>query len=101
MAQIMTDQPRLEAAARSVAAKLQAFHEGLTPDEQMALDLALRQFGTEADGSEEDVSGHTWKLTATSTAGCRAQADQIWYLTNLLSLGFITEITYTCEVKPA
>lgn len=50
------EQEQLEAAARSVGAKLQEFQDGLTADERRMLDLA---FGAVAAArSEEDVAGH-------------------------------------------
>jgi len=57
MLQITEDQ-QLAAAAWSVSAKLQAFHDGLTPDEQRALDIALRRVGARADGTTEDATGY-------------------------------------------
>jgi hypothetical protein len=59
LTQITEEQRQMEAAAERVAAKLKAFHDGLTPDEHMALDLALRQIGTPADEQAEDVAGYT------------------------------------------
>jgi hypothetical protein len=52
------EQQQMEAAARGVAAKLQAFHAGLTPDEQQVLSLALRYSGADADEAAGDTSGH-------------------------------------------
>lgn len=49
---------QLEAAAKSVAAKLQSFHDGLTPDEQQVLALALRQDAAQTDEPAGDTSGH-------------------------------------------
>jgi hypothetical protein len=57
MPQITEDQ-QLAAASWSVSAKLQAFHDGLTPDEQRALDIALRRVGARADGTTEDATGY-------------------------------------------
>jgi hypothetical protein len=63
MAQITPEQlQRMEAAARSVAAKLQAFQESLTPDEQRALGAALRGTGATSGETTDDVLGHTTAL---------------------------------------
>jgi len=45
-------------AARSVAVKLQAFHDGLTSDEQQVLDTALRRGGAEGNPTTEDATGY-------------------------------------------
>jgi hypothetical protein len=58
MTQNTTDQQRMETAARSVSTKLQAFHEGLTTDEQQVLDMALRSAYASADTTTEDTSGY-------------------------------------------
>jgi hypothetical protein len=49
---------QMEVAARSVAAKLQAFHDGLTPDEQRVLDVALRSITEGAGETAEDATGY-------------------------------------------
>lgn len=59
MTEMTTDQQRMEAAARSAGVKLQAFHEGLTPEEQMALDRAMRQAGAETGESPDDAAGYS------------------------------------------
>lgn len=48
MAESVLDQQRLDEAARSVAAKLQAFHDNLTPDEQQVLGTAVQRIATGA-----------------------------------------------------
>jgi hypothetical protein len=55
---VKTTDQRLE-AARSVAAKLEAFHESLTPDEQQKLDVALRSIGAGGGESAEDAAGYS------------------------------------------
>jgi hypothetical protein len=47
---------QFEAAARSAAAKLQTFHDGLTDDEQVVLDLAIRRYV--AGEGEADAQGY-------------------------------------------
>jgi len=56
MTQITEEQQRQ--AARNVAAKLEAFHESLTSDEQQVLDTALRRVGAEGNPTTEDASGY-------------------------------------------
>ncbi|MGH2584074.1 MAG: hypothetical protein ACRDJE_04100 [Dehalococcoidia bacterium] len=51
-------QQRLEDAARSVGAKLQAFHDGLSPDERLVLGAALQPFSAGADEPADDTAGH-------------------------------------------
>jgi len=58
VAQSASTEQRLEAAGKSAAAKLRAFGEGLTPDEQQALDLALRRLGAQTDGAGADTAGY-------------------------------------------
>ena len=52
------EQARLEEAAGSVAAKLQAFRAGLTLDEQRVLAFALHHIGEDRDGAEGDTAGY-------------------------------------------
>jgi hypothetical protein len=59
MTQITPEHQRAETAGRSVAAKLQAFHQGLTPDERSVLDAALRQLGTHPDEATSDTAGYS------------------------------------------
>lgn len=54
----ITNQQQWQAAATSVASKFQAFHEGLTRDQQQALDVALRQVGAHTDAAGEDAAGY-------------------------------------------
>jgi hypothetical protein len=56
MAEITTDQQRMEAAAKSVAAKLQSFQDELTADEQMMLGLVVSAVA--AAQRDEDVAGY-------------------------------------------
>jgi hypothetical protein len=49
---------RLEAAAKSVAAKLQSFQDGLTADEHLMLGLAINAVA--ATRSDEDVAGYSY-----------------------------------------
>ncbi|MGH2584379.1 MAG: hypothetical protein ACRDJE_05640 [Dehalococcoidia bacterium] len=51
-----TQQP--ETAGRSAAAKLQAYLDGLTPDEQQAIERGLRRLVTQADERAEDAAGY-------------------------------------------
>jgi hypothetical protein len=53
----MTEGQQME-AARSVAAKLEAFHDGLTPDEQRVLDAALRSIAAGGEETTEDATGY-------------------------------------------
>jgi hypothetical protein len=59
MTEIATAEQQLEVAAGSASAKLQAFDEGLTPDEQRALALALRCLAAGGGDPNEDTAGHT------------------------------------------
>jgi hypothetical protein len=56
MTQIAADERRMRAAG-SAAAKLQAFHDSLTPDEQQVLDSALRRAGAREDATMGDATG--------------------------------------------
>jgi len=58
MTQNTPTQQHVETAGRSAAAKLQAFHESLTPDEQQAIELGLRRLGARADESTGDAAGY-------------------------------------------
>jgi len=59
MTQITPDQQQmLEAAAKSVAAKLEAFHESLTSDEHQVLEVALRSIRQSGEESAEDAAGY-------------------------------------------
>jgi hypothetical protein len=58
MSQTTEEQQQMEAAARSIAAKLQAFHDRLTPDEQHVLDSALRSIAAGADETADDTTGY-------------------------------------------
>lgn len=63
MTRITTDQQqRMKAAAGSAGAKLQAFHEALTPDEQLALDRAMRQVGAGAGEPADDAAGYSTSM---------------------------------------
>jgi hypothetical protein len=57
MTRITPEQQRLEAASKSVAAKLQAFRDELTTDEQQVLGLAFGAIA--AARSDEDVAGYS------------------------------------------
>jgi hypothetical protein len=58
MTQVTEEAQQMQAAARSVATKLHAFHDGLTPDEQQALDFALRRVGARGTVTSEDADGY-------------------------------------------
>ena len=58
MTQVTPTQQRLEAAGKSAAAKLRALQEGLTPDEQQALDLTLRRLRVQPAEATEDAAGY-------------------------------------------
>ena len=63
MTQPATEQEQqMEAAARSVAAKLQTFRESLTPDEQRVLDGALRSVAAGAGDTADDTTGYASTL---------------------------------------
>lgn len=59
MTQPAIDQQRLEDAARSVGAKLQAFHDGLSPDEQAMLGAVLVHGVGELGDPSDDTVGYT------------------------------------------
>jgi hypothetical protein len=102
MTQSTTEQQRLEAVARSVAAKFQAFHDGLTPDEHTALNLALQQIGTPADEPADDVAGYkVVQLYGYSEAHCDAQATMYFRLWNAVTLGLgANPPAIVCEYPP-
>ena len=82
MTQITDDQKqRLEDAARSVGAKLQAFHDGLSPDERLVLGAALQPISAGANEPADDTAGHTVAGVLTlPTAGAalrQIQAEQL------------------------
>ena len=52
------DQEQMAAAAGSVAAKVQAFLEGLTPDERLVFATALQPTVPEADEAAGDTAGY-------------------------------------------
>jgi hypothetical protein len=54
----ITPTQQSETAGRSAAAKLQAFLDGLTPDEQQAIELGLRRLVVQADESTGDAAGY-------------------------------------------
>jgi hypothetical protein len=59
MTQITDEQKQqIEAAATSVAPKLERFLGGLSPEERTVLSLALQQAGAEAQASAGDVAGY-------------------------------------------
>lgn len=60
MTQMTNEQgQQLEAAARSVAVKLQTFHDGLTNDEARVLGLAFSAIAAARAG--EDVAGYVYR----------------------------------------
>jgi hypothetical protein len=69
---------RLESAGASVAAKLQGFQEGLTPDEYLALDLALRHLAARRDEAQEDAVGHS--ITTVGVGMLAQLATELWFL---------------------
>ncbi len=73
MALTTIHQRRLEAAARSVAEKFQAFDEGLTPDERAAFGLALQQTGFGMD----QVGGETVGYVNVAASGAWTALTQI------------------------
>ena len=71
---------RLEAAARSVGAKLQAFHDRLSPDERLVLGAALRPSGAGADEPADDTAGHIVGVLTLPAAGAalrQVEAEQV------------------------
>jgi len=63
MTQITPEQQQvLDAAAKSVADKLETFHEGLAPVERLALDITLRQAGAQAPATTDDVGGYSYVI---------------------------------------
>lgn len=58
MANTTTDRVQMEAAARGLGAKLQAFRSELTPDEQALLQVALGQLVAQATEDGADTSGY-------------------------------------------
>jgi hypothetical protein len=52
----------MDAAVRGVAAKLEAFHDGLAPEEQQAFDTALRRVGARGNLTTEDATGYAIPL---------------------------------------
>ncbi|MGH2585458.1 MAG: hypothetical protein ACRDJE_11140 [Dehalococcoidia bacterium] len=96
-----TEQQQMEAVARSASAKLLAFHEGLTPDEQRALDAALRHLNMRPDGTAEDVAGYEQKIDwKPSIVECVAWQEQVRGLVTLLTLGWVTDFTPDCSLMP-
>jgi hypothetical protein len=57
MTAVTPQQQRLTTASKTIAAKLQAFRDGLTPDEQTALGIALRRFDAQPEDAAEDTAG--------------------------------------------
>lgn len=65
MPQITQEQQELLCVAtEGVATKLQAFHDGLTADEQIVLEAALRHAAAGAADADEDVSGYAGPAVA-------------------------------------
>jgi hypothetical protein len=102
MTQIMADEQQLEAAAKSVATKLQAFHKDLTHDEHLALEMAVRHLAERPDDTAEDVAGYRdnqlpWKP---SIVECVVWQQQARSLVETLTFGFITDYTPDCSQMP-
>jgi len=102
MTQVTADQQWTETAARSAAAKLQAFHEGLTPDERLVLDLVRQRLDTRPDETAEDVAGYrnnelNWRP---SPIVCAIWQEQVRSLMETASLGFVTNYTPDCSQMP-
>jgi hypothetical protein len=77
MAETVLHQRRQDEAASGVAAKLQAFHDSLTPDEQRALGVALQQIATGAHESGEDAAGHMLTGVQVPLAGVGAAQQAV------------------------
>lgn len=58
MANTITDQAQMEAAAQSVAAKLQAFQANLSPDERALLQVAFGQMVSQSNEDGADTKGY-------------------------------------------
>jgi len=96
-----TEQQQIKAAARSASAKLLAFHEGLTPDEQRALDAALRHLTMRPDETAEDVTGYEQKIDwKPSVVECVAWQESVRSLVSFLTLGWVTDFTPDCSLMP-
>lgn len=80
---------RLQAAGDQLPAKLQAFHEILTPDEQLAFELALQHISAGSDGSTDDVSGYWDTSNVHFTPGGTLSGSQVGGLVKAATLGFI------------
>lgn len=98
MTQIKADEQWLEAAATSVATKLQAFPAGLTPEEQVVFGHALRHLGTAAAGPTDDVAGYKVSLTALTEGRCYAQAKVYTWLWDTATLGLGSRPEFECTV---
>lgn len=59
MTQITRDQQeQLRVVAEQVATKIETFHAGLTAEEQLILDVALRHATARATETDDDVAGY-------------------------------------------
>jgi hypothetical protein len=95
------EQQQLATAARSASAKLLAFHEGLTPDEQRSLDAALRQLSMSPDETAEDVAGYEQKIDwKPSVVECVAWQESVRSLVSILTLGWVNDFTPDCSAMP-
>jgi len=100
MTNISADTLAFETAARSAAAKLQAFHEGLTHEEHVALNAALRRLDGRHDGAE-DVAGHQVKLEWKPTPlECVLWQERMRSLVEILTFGIVSEFTPDCSYMP-
>lgn len=102
MTQIAHDQQQwIEAATASVATKLHAFHQGLTPDEQQVLGAALRHLDVRPVDTTQDVHGYRdiiqWKPTIVE---CVVWQEQVRSLVEVLTLGLVSNFTPGCEHMP-
>ena len=91
-----TIEDRYQEAARSVAGKFQAFNDSLTEDEQLALDLALRQFSDPNAEPLDDVEGHVVKMNGLSSQDCFAQAALYLRLWNAGTAGLGSRLVIEC-----
>ncbi|MGH2588146.1 MAG: hypothetical protein ACRDJE_24775 [Dehalococcoidia bacterium] len=100
MTQIAAAQQQMETAAWSIAAKLQAFHESLTPDEHLAIDTALRHLNARPDETAEDVAGYQTLNWTPSIVECVVWQERVRSAVEVLTLGYVSDFTPDCSQMP-